>query len=334
MIKKFIIERRSWILLFIVFQLLYLFVTYIDAAIPLKPILYMIFLSSIIFIVFLFVRYHKETRFIRSLEDWDHSLDTTNISEAETPFEKIIADRLINQTNILKQETLENWHTLEREKDELLSWIHEVKTPLSAMNLIMDRLEDDKIKAQLTYEWLRIHHLLDQQLHQKRLPFIQNDLFIERTDLKAVIFQEIKALQPWCMQKGIGFDVDFQVTEVLSDPKWLGFITRQFLTNAIKYSNESDILLKSYQHNGQVLLQIQDFGRGIDPKDLPRIFDQGFTSTTEHHDGRATGMGLFLAKKAAQPLLITIEVMSEIGAGTTFTLAFPKRNDFVHISGM
>jgi len=79
---------------------------------------------------------------------------------------------------------------------------------------------------------------------------------------------------------------------------------------------------------------VQDFGRGIDPKDLPRIFDKGFTSTTKHQDSAATGMGLFLAKKAAGPLLIRINVQSKWGEGTTFTLTFPKRNDFVHISGM
>jgi two-component system, OmpR family, bacitracin resistance sensor histidine kinase BceS len=334
MIKNFIKERLSWILLFIVFQLLYLFVTYIDAAIPLKPVLYMIFLSFIIFITFLFIRYHIETKFIRGLEDWDHKLDITNLPEAEMPFDKVIAEKLIQQTNLLRQEVSENWYSLERERDELLAWIHEVKTPLSAMYLMIDRLEDDQTKVQMTYEWLRIHHLLDQQLHHKRLPFIKNDLFIESTDLKAVIFQEIKALQSWCIQKGIGFDIDLQVTEVLTDAKWLAFIIRQILTNSVKYSEESDIMLKSCQQNEQAVLEIQDFGRGIDPKDLPRIFDKGFTSTTEHHDGRATGMGLFLAKKASLSLLITIEVKSELGAGTTFTLTFPKKNDFVHIIGM
>ena len=67
-----------------------------------------------------------------------------------------------------------------------------MKTPLTAMHLMIERLNDETMKAQLTYEWLRIHLLLDQQLHQKRIPFMKNDLYIEKTDLKALIFREIK----------------------------------------------------------------------------------------------------------------------------------------------
>ena len=224
--------------------------------------------------------------------------------------------------------------SLEQEKDELLSWIHEVKTPLTAMQLMIDRLDNETMKSHLIYEWLRIHLLLDQQLHQKRIPFIENDLYIEITDLKVLITKEIKDLQSWCIQKGIGFDLHLEVTEVLSDAKWLAFIIRQLLTNAVKYSEASDIIIKSYQQDEQTILEVEDFGRGIDPKDLPRIFDKGFTSTTKHQDNAATGMGLYLAKKAAKPLLIHIDVHSKLGEGTTFTLTFPKRNEFVHITGM
>ena len=41
-----------------------------------------------------------------------------------------------------------------------------------------------QLKSQLTYEWLRIHLLLDQQLHQKRIPFMKNDLYIEIVNLE------------------------------------------------------------------------------------------------------------------------------------------------------
>ena len=103
----------------------------------------------------------------------------------ESPFEQIIENSMTNQTELLKQIASQNQMTLEQEKDELLSWIHEVKTPLTAMHLMIDRLDDETMKAALTYEWLRIHLLLDQQLHQKRIPFIENDLYIENIDLRS-----------------------------------------------------------------------------------------------------------------------------------------------------
>ncbi|TQR99696.1 sensor histidine kinase [Paenibacillus ottowii] len=334
MIRAYLKERRSWIALFVCQQMLILLIAYVDAAIPLTPILYVVFLSMLVFSVFLIVRYPKETKFYRALEGWEGSLELTGMGEPESPFERIIEHKIIHQTERLQQIISQNQLTLEHEKDELLSWIHEVKTPLTAMHLMIERLEDKSLKAQLTYEWLRIHLLLDQQLHQKRISFIENDLYIEQIDLKSLVFKEIKALQSWCIQKGIGFDILLEQMEVLSDAKWLAFIIRQLLTNAIKYSDASDIIIHSYEQGDRIQLEVQDFGRGIDPKDIPRIFEKGFTSTTQHSDHTSTGMGLYLAKKAAQSLLIHIDVHSKPNTGTTFTLIFPKRNDFVSMLSM
>ena len=334
MIKKYLIERLSWIILILFLQFFIILVSYFDTTIPLVPIVYIVFLTTIIFIIFLMIRYNKETKFYKSIEAWENNLDLTSISHPESPFEKMIENSVTNQTKLLKQIASQNLISLEQEKDEILSWIHEVKTPLTAIRLMIDRIDNETMKSQLIHEWLRIHLLLDQQLHQKRIPFIENDLYIEVTDLKVLITKEIKDLQSWCIQKGMGFDLQIEVKEVLSDAKWLAFIIRQLLTNAIKYSDASDIIIKSYQQNEQTILEVEDFGRGIDPKDLSRIFDKGFTSTAKHQDNAATGMGLYLAKKVAKPLLLNIDVHSKLGIGTTFTLIFPKRNQFLHITGM
>jgi OmpR family two-component system bacitracin resistance sensor histidine kinase BceS len=334
MIKKYLIERCSWIILFIGLQLLTLFVAVIDPSITIRPVLYIVFLSVVILIIFIIIRYQKETAFYKSLQAWDNDYDLTDIAKASGPFEKIVEERLENQTQKYKSELSQNNTILEQEKDGLLSWIHEVKTPLTAMQLMIDRVEDKKIKQQLKYEWLRTHLLLDQQLHQKRIPFIENDLYIEQTSLKPLIFQEIKALQSWCMRKGIGFDVLLQEEAVLTDAKWLAFIIRQLLTNAIKYTESDDISITSYQEQQHTRFVIEDRGRGIDAKDLPRIFDRGFTSTTAHQDTASSGMGLYLVKNAAKPLHIKIDVHSTVGEGTTITLTFANKNEFVSITGM
>mgnify|MGYP005609472465 FL=1 len=334
MIINYLIEKRSWIILFISLLLLFLFVAFLDQSIPFHSVAYIVFLSAILFTIFLISRYKIETRFYRSLTEWDDDLADSNLPEARTPFEQIVLDNITNQTEYFKQVAKHNQLMVEQEKDDLLSWIHEVKTPLTAMNLIIDRLENET-KSELTYEWMRIQHLLDSQLYQKRLQFIENDLLIEKLNLKSIIYKEIHKLQNWCIQKGIGFDIDLNVPEVTSDAKWLSFMIRQLLTNAIKYSDASDVIISSsHISNGHTVLTIQDFGRGIDPRDLPRIFDKGYTSSVEHTDNAATGMGLYLAKKAAEPLMIDIGVESKSGEGTRFTLTFPINNDFVEIIGM
>ncbi len=334
MIKEFLLERLSWISFIFATQLIILFVAYLDPLLPLKPILYIVFMIMLLFIIFLIFRYNKETKFYKLLKERENNFDSTDLTNPNSPFEEIIAASSTEQTERLKQIASQNKTILEQEKDELLSWIHEVKTPLTALHLMIERINDQKLKSDLTYEWLRIHLLLDQQLHQKRISFMENDLHIEKTDLEQLLYDEIKTLQSWCIQKGIGFDLQLDVTEVLTDPKWFAFILRQLLTNAVKYSDDSDIILKSSIANNQVILEITDTGRGIDPKDLPRIFDKGFTSTTNHSDQSSTGMGLYLAKKVAEPLHIHIEVESILHVGTTFTLIFSKKNEFIDVMGM
>jgi two-component system, OmpR family, bacitracin resistance sensor histidine kinase BceS len=330
---RFLTERRSWILFFLLQQLILLFIAYLDPSISLSAISYIVFLSLFLFIFFLFLRYQRETVFYKQLDERAKDFDTSRLT-VRSPFETIIEKSILEQTQHLKQTASYNRMQIEQEKDEMLSWIHEVKTPLTALHLMIQRMDDDSLKAHLTYEWLRIHLLLDQQLHQSRIPFIENDLYMENTALEILLFSELKTLQSWCIQKGIGFDFDLQVTHVLSDSKWLAFILRQILTNSVKYSDSSDIIIKSYNDKDRTYLEIKDNGRGIDPRDLPRIFDKGFTSTTIHHDQASTGMGLYLARKAADSLHIKVSVESKLHDGTTFTLAFPRKNEFDHIMGM
>lgn len=332
MMRLFLKERVSWILFFLFSQLIVLLMGYLDVSIPMQSVGYLVFLTSLFFLVFLVARYYKETRFYQELKNQNQSFDLTRAPTANSPFETITSELISEQNETYNRQLNELQISVEQEKDDILNWIHEVKTPLTTLQLMIDRIQDQPLRSQIMYEWLRIHLLLDQQLHQKRIPFIQNDLYIEKTDLQKLIFQEIKPLRLWCVQKGLGFDVNLEKTEVLTDAKWLGFIIRQLITNAVKYSEASDIRIHSFVLNGKTTLFVQDFGRGIDARDQPRIFDKGFTSTLNHQDHTATGMGLYLTKQVADSLHITIEVKSEIAVGTIFTLTFPKENEFVRLS--
>lgn len=331
--KKYFSEKRNWIIFFCLLQGLFLLVAYVDPSIRFPSILYMVFLSSVLFIFFLFYQYSREVSFYKRLEEWAPNIEV-DILEGKSPFEVMVEKAIKQQDAYYKQETNNLAMRLEKEQDELLAWIHEVKTPLTTMQLMLGRVDDKSLREQLLYEWLRIHLLLDQQLHKRRLGSMDNDLYIETLDLEKVMITEIQSLKTWCFQKEIGFDVRLEAIEVLSDAKWLPFILRQILTNAVKYSERSDIEIRSFLSQGNITLEIEDHGRGINTRDIPRIFEKGFTSTTDHQNQNATGMGLYLSKKAAESLKIKIDVQSVYGKGTIFKLTFPKKNDFIELTGM
>ncbi|MFJ8237399.1 ATP-binding protein [Ureibacillus sp. NPDC094379] len=210
-----------------------------------------------------------------------------------------------------------------------------MKTPLTAMKLMIEQIDDFKLNSKLEKEWLRIHLLLDQQLHNTRLGTIEQDNRMERFPLRMVVYKEIREYQPWCLEKGIGFDIEELTEEVITDKKWLAFIVRQLLSNAIKYSYENRDIKIYIEHDehGHLLLQFKDYGVGIKEEDLPRIFNKSYTGTVGRGSKHSTGMGLYLAKGAADKLGIQILVQSNVNQGTRFTLSFPLQNEYQNIIG-
>lgn len=334
MLVTFIKERISWISLIVFMHGFILLVGFLDATLSFSNVLYPLLITFVSFLLFLVVRYRKETVYYQALKNVEPDSQLFDLPHATSPFEDIISETISDQRKLLMKKYMENERVIDNEKDELLAWIHEVKTPLTTMGLVIDRLDDKRLRETLNYEWLRIHLLLDQQLYQKRMVFIENDLFIEEVDLLSVLHAEIRSFQTWCVQKGIGLQLELTHEKVTSDAKWLSFLLRQLLSNAIKYSEKSEIVIHSTEDKGQVVLTIRDEGVGIAKKDLARIMEKGYTSTTNHQEQAASGMGLYLANKVADALHMTLSIESQLYQGTTVTLIFPKRNTFSSVISM
>lgn len=110
---------------------------------------------------------------------------------------------------------------------------------------------------------------------------------------------------------------------VYSDSKWLRFVLYQLLTNALKYSNEGGKIIICAENMGDsAVLHIQDEGCGIDPRDIRRIYDLFFTGQNGRQRGESSGLGLYMVKQILDYLGHTIEVQSEVGKGSTFTICF------------
>lgn len=234
------------------------------------------------------------------------------------------AQILRNKTELQEQKLL----LLERQ-DELVAWVHEMKSPMTAMQLLIEHMEDLETRERFETEWLRLYLLVDQQLHATRLLTIEQDNRIERVALKAVLVQEIQALRSWCFDKQIAIEMEDIALEVLTDRKWLGFIVRQILSNAVKYSHRGGgVHLSTVLKKGQLALLIQDHGVGIKKEDLPRVFRKSYTGTIGRETSAASGMGLYLAKQAANSLHLKLVIESVESQGTSVEILFPKENSY------
>lgn len=195
-------------------------------------------------------------------------------------------------------------------------WIHELKTPLTAMNLI---LANDGDKRKLRRELKRLDNLTDQVLHFARLQSIEKDKQFDRFSLAILLNQAVKNQMDVLIAARIQVSIEGDST-VYTDQKALQFIVNQFLINSAKYCPESKVVMTVCDN----VLTYEDNGIGIMKHDVPRIFERGYTGTNGRKLGTSTGMGLYIVANMCQELHIHLQVEAEVGQFTRFTLTFPQ----------
>ncbi|TES88856.1 MAG: ATP-binding protein, partial [Anaerolineales bacterium] len=101
-------------------------------------------------------------------------------------------------------------------------------------------------------------------------------------------------------------------------------ILNNLVSNAAKFTEEGKITLRAFAENSDMVLQVEDTGIGIQPDDLEEIFEeftQADSSSTRQHEG--TGLGLTITRRLVQMHGGRINVASEVGKGSTFTVHLP-----------
>ena len=324
-------ENIPILLLFAAFNIVILLIGILDSSIPNVAVTYIFLFNLLIFVVYMIWDYMRKRSFNNELLKLGSLNDIAVMSKGNTPAQRHIYVKL-DELRVEHQHTVDKESRKTRENlDELTRFIHDMKMPVTTMKLMIDDL-DGSDRQKLSGEWTRLNGMLNEILYLKRLPNIKNDLYIEDIDIEKILNTSIKKLRDICMEKNIGFDIHLHEKNVHTDRKWLQFVMDQIITNSVKYSSDNDIVIKSQVTAGRMQLSVTDYGRGIKEKDIHRIFEAGFTSTSDHHDDQSTGMGMYLTKEVCVALAINIDVTSVYGDYTTVTLTFSKANEFSKIT--
>ncbi|MEO7009719.1 MAG: ATP-binding protein, partial [Caldimonas sp.] len=114
---------------------------------------------------------------------------------------------------------------------------------------------------------------------------------------------------------------------VRSDRVKVDRVLANLIGNAIKFTAHGSVTVSvDVNASGSPVLQVTDTGRGIAPDALERIFDEyAQTGRTDHPTERGWGLGLAISRRLAKVLGASIDVASELGNGSTFTLTLPAR---------
>jgi signal transduction histidine kinase len=216
--------------------------------------------------------------------------------------------------NLIQQEEQKEYYTL---------WIHQIKTPISAMRLLLDSGDDESTRL-LKQELFKVDQYADLALKFVKLGDISGDLVIERCDLNEIARAAVKKYSLLFIYSKLTIEIGELAKDIPCDRMWIGFILEQLLSNSVKYTRSGGV--KLYMEGAALV--VEDSGIGIRKEDLPRIFEKGYTGYNGRMDTRASGIGLYLVKRAATALGISIMVTSELGKGTRVTLKFPKYDEF------
>lgn len=281
-----------------------------------EPVIYASVLCASIAVIFLIVDFFNLYKEHKLLQDLKHNITFKfyNLPQSKDIIERDYYDLL----TIVYKQNLEITHNAEVSQSSLIDyytlWAHQIKTPISAMHLILQS-EDNELSSELSMELFKIEQYVEFVLQYLRLESMSSDLVLKKQSLDNIIKQAVRKYARMFIGKKIKLDFKDLNCDVLTDEKWLLFAIEQLLSNALKYTKEGTISIYMDSASEKTLV-IEDTGIGIKEEDLARIFERGFTGYNGRWDKKSTGLGLYLCKQILSKLSHSISIESRVDEGT------------------
>lgn len=274
-----------------------------------------LFLEGLLFIA----GFWREKRLYRFL-----SGETKELLKGDAALEsRLLQQRFAAVLSQQEQIIQEKSKTLQQQIDFMNLWTHQMKTPLSVIELMAQENQLDHLAV--LAETRRLQAGLNLALNEARLANgLGADFQLRQLSLEEIARTAVNQQRGYFIQRQVFPEVvGLAQLTVIADSKWLSFILEQLLVNAIKYSaSGGKVVIDGGRYEDTTILQVRDTGIGIPAGDLPRIFQPFFTGENGRKFGEATGMGLYLVQEVAEAMGIQVTVVSEVGVGTTVTLHF------------
>jgi len=222
---------------------------------------------------------------------------------------------------------------LDRLKSKFVSDVsHELRTPIANLKLHVELLErgrPEKHEHYLTVvkqQARRLGQLVDDILNLSRLEMGKQRVAFGPVDLNFVVGQIVTAHQPRAESSTLvlSFVPQTDLQPVRGEVNQLAQVVTNLLINALNYTATGVIQVTTSQTSTAACIQIEDTGMGIDPEDLPNIFDRFYRGRrSQRSETPGTGLGLAIVKEIVDLHEGRIEVASQVKQGTTVKVWLP-----------
>ena len=338
-LTNFIKQNYIWILMIVTMSCIHLLYMYLIGARK-QDVVYAAVLDAILLLITVLVGFFRYSSKVKALSNALKSPveEQAQLPEATDDVE-ILYHGLLENQSIARSESESSAAIRQSQmRDYYSMWVHQIKTPISAMKLLLEAEREDLGQLicddeQSQYllsdnmdsfedELFRIEEYVGMALQYQRVSSTENDFVLEKVSVDGVIRDTIKKYAKIMIRRHIGINYSGTGQEVYTDGKWLAFMLEQILSNAIKYTPHGVVTIETAEEKDRFFITIKDTGIGIKAEDLPRVFEKGYTGYNGHADKKATGIGLYLCRQMADKLGHTIRMESEIGKGTKVWIGF------------
>lgn len=338
-LTNFIKQNYIWILMIATMSCIHLLYMYLIGARK-QDLVYAAVLDAILLLITVLVGFFRYSSKVKALSN---ALKRPVEEQAQLPEAtddvEILYHRLLENQSIARSESESSAAIRQSQmRDYYSMWVHQIKTPISAMKLLLEAereelgqliCDDEQSQCLLSDnmdsfedELFRIEEYVSMALQYQRVSSTENDFVLEKVSVDGVIRDTIKKYAKIMIRRHIGINYSGTGQEVYTDGKWLAFMLEQILSNAIKYTPQGFVTIETAEGKDRFFITIKDTGIGIKAEDLPRVFEKGYTGYNGHADKKATGIGLYLCRQMADKLGHTIRMESEIGKGTKVWIGF------------
>lgn len=238
-----------------------------------------------------------------------------------SPLEFYLAQTLENARENQKNQTEEGCKRYTDLMDYYTLWVHQIKTPIAASQLLVQDVTDRNTRSLLEQEIFKIDAYTHLVLQYLRLENFHDDLQLKQVALEQLVKEVVRKYSLFFIQKGLTINLDDLDVKVISDEKWLLVIIEQILSNSLKYTKSGGIEIYFKDNT----LYLKDSGIGIKDSDILRVFERGFSGYNGRLTQQSSGLGLYLSKKIADQLGHDISISSQVGQGTTVSIHFQKK---------
>lgn len=269
----------------------------------------------------------------RLAEDPDDALALAEAMERPAgAAEQLVFDALVAVSGAANAENARLRTRANEHRDFVETWVHEVKTPLAAAELLVENAGDPRF-APISEELACVDACVEQALFYARADAVDRDYLVRACSAGELVRQAVRVRARTLIGAHVGVGMEGLEHTVYADPKWVVFVLGQLVDNAVKYRRADsgepariDFTAEVVDEGAaeeRVILHVRDNGAGIPAQDLPRVFDRGFTGQNGRAGARSSGIGLYLVRELCQKMGLAVSVSSERGAWTDVAIAFP-----------